>query len=67
MRLLYTIGLLIGVPLAFIVALVLSVSFEDFMERHFGKPPLVLVIISGAAWVFFFAKMAWEKAGSMLP
>lgn len=63
MRIIYTLGLLIGVPLALGVGCILSAMFEDRMIARFGKPPIWLVLINVAIWVAIFAQIAWEQAG----
>jgi branched-subunit amino acid ABC-type transport system permease component len=63
MRILYTLSLLIGIPVAVTAALFLAVTFEDFMTRRFGKPPAWVAIIGIACWLFVFVRLAWDQAG----
>lgn len=63
MRILYTIGLLIGVPLAFVAFIFIAIWFEDFMRKRFGKPPIALIILNVVCWIYVFARIAWEQAG----
>ncbi len=66
MRILYTIILLIVVPLIFLSAMFIAVAFEDFLTRKFGKPPAWIAIVGILCWLSIFVRIAWDQAGKLV-
>lgn len=63
MRIVYTVGLILGVPLLVICWMMACVWIDDALRKHFGKPPLTLLIIPLGLIAFFLIKAAWDQAG----
>lgn len=66
MRIIYTIFLLIGIPVALLVLTSVLTHFNDLMDCRFGKPPLWCAIIAIVIMLSVFVQAAWEQAGKWL-
>jgi hypothetical protein len=63
MRIIYTLGLLIGVPFAVMLLVCVMAALDDWMTKRFGKPPLWLGVIGVACILWPLVRLAWEQAG----
>lgn len=63
MRIIYTMCLLVGTPVAFLVVFFLLLKFDDFMMRHFGPVPKWAWIIVAVILLADLITLAWQKAG----
>ena len=63
MRIALTLGILIAMPVAFIVLLWIMTELNDWLDKVFGKPPIPVVVAGVLCWIYVFVVLAWEQAG----